>query len=300
MAKSKKAPYFENMVLAGPGQQEYENTVFQTERTKHFPRYPKELAKLEDQVAIVTGAAGGQGEMEAKLIAQQGAKVVLADLNELELERVKNAIIEDGGEAMCYVMDVTNVEQWQALARTASETYGSIDILVNNAGVLQNGTLLSETRESLDHLMDVDCWGVFYGMKYCAPYMIEAGGGAIVNTASIQGCHFGPGGLFGYAMAKSAVQGMTRAASTELADYGIRVNSVHPGTILTPMTVVRGANRKPLAEACAIQRFGLSEEIASTVLFLVSDDSSYITGQGIYVDGGASTKLHLPTSDSIK
>lgn len=296
MAKSNKLPYFENMILEGPGQHEYESEVFEAERNKNYPRWPKEYAKLEGQVALVTGAAGGQGELEAKLIAQQGAKVVLADIQEEELKRVKADITKDGGEAIVAVMDVTDTEQWEKTAKLAYDSFGSLDILVNNAGVIQNGTVLTETRESLERLMDVDCWGVFYGMKYCAPYMIESGGGSIVNTASIQGCHFGPGGLFGYAMAKAAVQGMTRAASTDLAEYGIRVNSVHPGTILTPMTYPRGANRKVLADACSMKRFGLSEEIASTVLFLVSDDASYITGQGVFVDGGTSTYLYLPTS----
>lgn len=296
MAKSDKLPYFENMALEGPGQHPYEKTVFEAERSKRFPRLPQEYAKLEGQVAIVTGAAGGQGEFEAKLIAQQGARVVLADIQDEELKRVESDIVRDGGVALAVTMNVTDTEQWQALAKKAADIFGGIDILVNNAGVIQNGTVLTETRESLDHLMEVDCWGVFYGMKYCAPYMIDAGGGAIVNTASIQGCHFGPSSLFGYAMAKAAVQGMTRAASTDLAEYGIRVNSVHPGTILTPMTYPRGANRKVLADACSMKRFGLSEEIASTVLFLVSDDASYITGQGIYVDGGTSTYLYLPTS----
>ncbi len=296
MAQSNKAHYFRNMVLEGPGQHPYETTVFEAERSKKYPIHPIEFQKLAGQTAIVTGAAGGQGEMEAKLLAQNGAKVVLADIQTVELMRVEQDIKRDGGHALAVTMDVTSIDQWKHLTAQTAKAYGSIDILVNNAGVIQNGSVLDETRESLERLMDVDCWGVFYGMKYCAPYMIEAGGGAIVNTSSIQGCHFGPSGLFGYAWAKAGVMGMSKAASTDLAEYGIRVNTVHPGTILTPMTYPRGANRKPLAEGCTMKRFGLSEEIASTVLFLVSDDSSYITGQCIYVDGGTSTYLYLPTS----
>lgn len=296
MAKSNKAHYFENMVLEGPGQHPYEQTVFEGERNKKYPLNPEEYQKLRGQVAIVTGAAGGQGEIEAKLLAQNGAKVVIADIKTEELKRVESDIIRDGGTALAVEMDVTKTDQWEAMISQVIDAFGRIDVLVNNAGVIQNGTVLSETRESLEHLMDVDCWGVFYGMKFCAPYMVEAGGGAIVNTSSIQGCHFGPSGLFGYAWAKAGVMGMSKAASTDLAPYGIRVNTVHPGTILTPMTYERGANRKPLAEGCTLKRFGLAEEIASTVLFLVSDDSSYITGQCIYVDGGTSTYLYLPTS----
>ena len=161
----------------------------------------------------------------------------------------------------------------------------------------QNGSVLTETRESLTRIMDVDCWGVYNGMHYCAPAIIEAGGGTIVNTCSYQGTHFGPGNFVGYAMAKAAVMGMTRAAATDLGTYGIRVNAVSPGLVLSGMTMPRGQNRKGLVEASSMKRYALPEEIASVVLFLASDDSSFINGEFIAADGGATTYLHLATAD---
>lgn len=298
MAISNKARYFEDMILEGPGQKEYEQRVFEEERTKKFPIYPEGYRKFDGQTVIVTGAAGGQGELEAKLFAQQGANTVILDLPEQksELLRVADAIKADGGEVFTYLMDVVDVDAWEKMTSEVAAKYGSIDVVVNNAGVIQNATMMEETKESMERLMDVDVWGVFNGMKACVPYMTEAGGGAIVNTCSIQGAHFGPEGLFAYATAKAAVMGMSRAASSELAKFNIRVNTVHPGTILTPMTFPRRANRKSLADGAAMKRFGLSEEVASAVLFLASDDASYITGQGIYLDGGTSTYLYLPTA----
>ena len=147
-------------------------------------------------------------------------------------------------------------------------------------------------------IMDVDCWGVYNGMHYCAPAIIEAGGGTIVNTCSYQGTHFGPGSFIGYAMAKAAVMGMTRAAATDLGTYGIRVNAVNPGLVLSGMTLPRGQNRKGLVDASSMKRYALPEEIASVVMFLASDDSSFINGEFIAADGGATTYLHLATADA--
>ncbi len=134
-------------------------------------------------------------------------------------------------------------------------------------------------------------------MHYCAPAIIEAGGGTIVNTCSYQGTHFGPGSFIGYAMAKAAVMGMTRAAATDLGTYGIRVNAVSPGLVLSGMTMPRGQNRAGLVDASSMKRYALPEEIASVVLFLASDDSSFINGEFIAADGGATTYLHLATAD---
>ena len=235
----------------------------------------------------MTGAAGGQGEMEAKMIAQQGAKVYMADIEEEGLKRVEAAIIADGGEAVAFPMDVADEGSWQELVKKVVDESGRLDVLVNNAGMCQNGTVLTETRESLNRIMDVDCWGVYNGMHYCAPAIIEAGGGTIVNTCSYQGTHFGPGSFIGYAMAKAAVMGMT---------YGIRVNAVNPGLVLSGMTLPRGQNRKGLVDASSMKRYALPEEIASVVMFLASDDSSFINGEFIAADGGATTYLHLATA----
>lgn len=249
-------------------------------------------------MVIVTGAAGGQGEMEAKMIAQQGAKVYIADIEEEGLRRVEEAIEADGGQAVAFPMDVADEDAWQALVKKVMDERGRLDVLINNAGICQNGTVLTETRESLSRIMDVDCWGVFNGMHYCAPAIIETGGGTIVNTCSYQGTHFGPGSFIGYAMAKAAVMGMTRAAATDLGTYGIRVNAVNPGLVLSGMTLPRGANRKGLVEASSMKRYALPEEIATVAMFLASDDSSFINGEFIAADGGATTYLHLATAQA--
>ena len=235
--------------------------------------------------------------MEAKMIAQQGAKVYMVDIEEEGLKRVESAIGADGGEAVAVLMDVADEGMWQKLVEKVLNESGRLDVLVNNAGMCQNGTVLTETRESLNRIMDVDCWGVYNGMHYCAPAIIESGGGAIVNTCSYQGTHFGPGSFIGYAMAKAAVMGMTRAAATDLGTYGIRVNAVNPGLVLSGMTLPRGQNRKGLVEASSMKRYALPEEIASVVVFLASDDSSFINGEFIAADGGATTYLHLATAD---
>lgn len=290
---------FENMVLSGPGQAEYERSVFEMERAKDYIRVPEGTGKLEGKVAIVTGAAGGQGEIEAKVIAQQGAKVVcVTDKNEKDLHRVVEHIKRCGGEAIAVMADVSIEENWtDIIVKEALAAYGRIDILVNNAGVLDGGNVLNETKEAFDRVMGVDCFGVFFGMKHCAPEMAKVGGGAIVNTSSIYGAHFGPANCVAYATAKAAVVGMSRAAANDLADYGIRVNTIHPGHILTPMTYARPANREKLAHACLQGRFGLSEELAMPVLFLVSDDASHITGQKLFVDGGMNIFLNTANKE---
>ncbi len=295
--KSQRAAFFDDAIVSGPGQKEFEERIYAESKAKHWPRVAEGTGKFEDQVVIVTGAAGGQGEMEAKMFAQQGAKVYMLDIVEEGLKRVEAQIIEDGGQAVAIVMDVVDEEGWQNLVTRIMEEDGRLDVLVNNAGICQNGSILTATRESLTRIMDVDCWGVFNGMHYCAPAIIETGGGAIVNTCSYQGTHFGPGNFVGYAMAKSAALGMTRAAATDLGEYGVRVNAVNPGLILSDMTLPRGQNRKGLCEASSLKRYGMPEEIASVALFLASDDASFINGEFISADAGATTYLHLATAD---
>ena len=296
--KSKRAEFFDDAVVSGPDQKAFEEKIYAEAQAKRWPRVAEGTGKFEGQVVIVTGAAGGQGEMEAKMIAQQGAKVYMADIEEEGLKRVEAAIIADGGEAVAFPMDVADEGSWQELVKKVVDESGRLDVLVNNAGMCQNGTVLTETRESLNRIMDVDCWGVYNGMHYCAPAIIEAGGGTIVNTCSYQGTHFGPGSFIGYAMAKAAVMGMTRAAATDLGTYGIRVNAVNPGLVLSGMTLPRGQNRKGLVDASSMKRYALPEEIASVVMFLASDDSSFINGEFIAADGGSTTYLHLATADA--
>lgn len=285
---------FEGVVFEGKGQEEFEKKLLEGERTKRWPRVEKGTGKLEDKTAIVTGAAGGQGEAEAKVLAQQGAKVVIVDLPELESEmiRVRDHILEDGGEAMYVPCDVSVEADWENVVAKAVEAYGSINVLVNNAGVLSSGSVITTTMENFNYCMGVDFYGVMYGMRHCAPEMIKAGGGAIVNTSSISGCVYGQANFAGYAAAKAAVLGLSRQAACDLAEYGIRVNTLHPGHVLTPMTVVRPANRQKLSEATFMKRYAMSEELALPCLFLACDDSAFITAQDLYVDGGMTACLN--------
>lgn len=280
------------MILSGPGQEEFERGLVEMEQTKRYTRVPEGTGKLEGKVAVITGAGGGQGEIIAKVLAQQGAKVTIVGRNADKLIRVAEHIKADGGQAMCVAADVGKEESWTEIVKQTVDTYGRIDILVSNAGVIDGGNVLNETKEAFDKVMDVDCFGVFYGMKHCAPEMIKVGGGAIVNTSSIYGAHFGPANCVAYATAKAAVVGLSRAAANDLAEYNIRVNTIHPGHILTPMTQARPANREKLANAALQGRYGLCEELAKPVLFLVSDDSSHITGQKLFVDGGMTINLN--------
>lgn len=295
--KSKRAAVFDDVVFSGPGQVEFEERIYAEEKAKRWPRVSKGTGTFEDQVVIVTGAATGQGEIEAKMFAQQGAKVYMTDINDEGLEQVKAAIIEDGGEAVAFPMDVVDEIAWQKLVKLILDEDGHLDVLVNNAGICVNGSILTSSCADLERMMDVDCWGVYNGMHYCAQAIIDAGGGAIVNTCSYQGNHFGPGNLIGYAMAKAAAMGMTRAAATDLGAFGVRVNAVNPGLILSDMTLPRGQNRKGLSEASSLKRYALPEEVASAVLFLASDGASFINGEYLSVDGGATTYLHLATAD---
>ena len=160
----KAREFFDDAVVSGPDQKAFEEKIYAEAQAKRWPRVAEGTGKFEGQVVIVTGAAGGQGEMEAKMIAQQGAKVYMADIEEEGLKRVEAAIIADGGEAVAFPMDVADEGSWQELVKKVVDESGRLDVLVNNAGMCQNGTVLTETRESLNRIMDVDCWGVYNGM----------------------------------------------------------------------------------------------------------------------------------------
>ncbi|MBQ9068434.1 MAG: SDR family oxidoreductase [Eggerthellaceae bacterium] len=286
---------FKDVVFEGDGQLEFEAKLMEEERTKHFPRVAEGTGKLENKVAIVTGAAGGQGELEAKLFASEGAKVVLVDLPEKEdeLKRVVDHIAGDGGEAVYVCADVSVEDNWKdVIVPAAIDNYGKINVLMNNAGILSAGSILECDMDNFNRCMDVDLYGVLYGMRHCAPEMIKAGeGGSIINTSSISGCHYGQAAFAGYITAKAAVLGLSRSAACDLAEYGIRVNTIHPGHVLTPMTAVRPANRAKDANAAMLKRYGTSEEMARPALFLACDDSSFITGEDLYLDGGMTIAL---------
>ena len=245
--------------------------------------------RLEGKVALITGGARGMGEVEAKLFAREGAKVAIGDVLEKEAGRVKAEIQNEGGTAMAVKLDVTSEADWEAAVTSVRNASGRLDILVNNAGINgpRNSDLLS--TEHWDRLMDVNARGVFLGVKFAIPEMLEGGGGSIVNISSISG-FIGQEFLHpGYNASKGAVRILTKSLAVQYARRGIRVNSVHPG-VMPPMMGPASADleeRKRMIEVhVPMGREGLREEVANGVLFLASDDASYITGTELVIDGG--------------
>jgi len=237
--------------------------------------------RLEGKVAIITGAARGQGAVEARLFVEEGAKVVVADVLDAEAE----AVAKELGDAAVFVhLDVSQPDQWQAAVATAEETFGKVDVLVNNAGILHFSAIENMAVEDYMRVVSVNQLGTFLGMQSVIAPMRRAGGGSIVNISSIEGI-LAMGGTIAYASTKFAIRGMTKVAALELGRDGIRVNSVHPGTIRTPMTDPMG-DITPIGKIIPLRRVGESEDVASVVLFLASDDAGYCSGAEFVVDGG--------------
>jgi NAD(P)-dependent dehydrogenase (short-subunit alcohol dehydrogenase family) len=242
--------------------------------------------RLQGKVALVTGGASGMGKSEAMIFAREGARVVVADILEAEGKGVAQAI----GDAARFVkLDVTNEAEWQTAVATAEREFGKLDILVNNAGI--SGTYTSDltSTDAWDKVMSINAKGVFLGMKHAVPALQRAGGGAIVNISSISGFAGQHGVHMAYNASKGAVRIMTKTAAVQWAADGIRVNSVHPGFMPAMRTSVGSANpewRAKVLRAVPMKREGRVEEVAHAVLFLASDEASYITGTELVVDGG--------------
>ncbi|QGZ49466.1 glucose 1-dehydrogenase [Streptomyces sp. QHH-9511] len=245
------------------------------------------MGKLDGRVVVITGAARGQGEQEARLFAAEGARVVLGDV----LDDLGKALAEELGEERArYVrLDVTREEDWTAAIAVAKERFGRIDGLVNNAGILRFNELVSTPLAEFQTITQVNQVGCFLGIRAVAPEVEAAGGGTIVNTASYTGLT-GMAGVGAYAATKHAVLGLTRVAAIELAAKRIRVNAVCPGAIDTPMSNPEGVDPAATAELyrklVPLGRIGKPEEVAALALFLTSEDSAYITGQPFVIDGG--------------
>ncbi|MDI3423723.1 SDR family NAD(P)-dependent oxidoreductase [Streptomyces luteolus] len=253
------------------------------------------MGKLDGRVVIVTGAARGQGEQEARLFAAEGARVVLADVLDEQGEAVAKEIGE--GRARYVHLDVSREEEWTAAVATAKEAFGKVDGLVNNAGILRFNALVDTPLDEFMQVVNVNQVGCFLGIRAVAPAIGEAGGGTIVNTASYTAVTGMPA-VGTYAATKHAILGLTRVAAMELADSGIRVNAVCPGAIDTAMS--NPAQLDPDADPAAMTealdelyrklvplgRVGRPREVADLALFLSSEDSSYITGQPFVIDGG--------------
>lgn len=240
------------------------------------------MDRLKDKVAIITGAAQGMGATHAKLFIEQGAKVVLTDLNE---EKGKALAEELGEHALFVKQNVTEAADWDNVVKAAEEKFGTVNVLVNNAGITMAKSILDTTEEEYKSILDINQLSVFLGMKAVIPGMKELGTGSIINISSINGI---VGGAIGYTDSKFAVRGMTKAAALEVSPLGIRVNSVHPGVIETPMIAQEDTKAavEEFAKFIPLRRIAQPEEVSNMVLFLASDESSYATGAEFILDGG--------------
>jgi len=245
--------------------------------------------RLAGKVALVSGGASGMGQSEATIFGREGAKVIVADILEAEGKQVADKIVSGGGQARFVKLDVTSEAEWDAATKAAVSAFGKLDVLVNNAGI--SGTYDPDMLSSAawDKVMSVNAKGVFLGMKYAIPLMKQAGGGAIVNISSISGFVGQDGVHMAYNASKGAVRIMTKTAAVQFAADGIRVNSVHPGFMPPMRTSKTSADptwRAKMVAAVPMKRAGRVEEVAHAVLFLASDEASYITGTEVVVDGG--------------
>jgi NAD(P)-dependent dehydrogenase (short-subunit alcohol dehydrogenase family) len=242
--------------------------------------------RLDGKVAIVTGAAHGMGEAEARLFAKEGARVVVADLLGKEAEAVAADIRASGGNAIAATIDVTSEPEWVALIAKTLASYGRIDILVNNAGISGSSVGDPDGLEGWQRVIAVNQTSVFLGTKLAAEQMAKTGGGSIVNISSIMGFVGGPSGHPAYSASKGAVRIYTKSAAVRYGPLGVRVNSVHPG-YMPPMLNATNANeRGEKIAATPLRRLGEPIEVAYGVLFLASDEASFVTGTELVIDGG--------------
>ncbi len=244
--------------------------------------------RLDGKVAFISGGARGMGAVEAQIFAREGARVAIGDVLD-EGTAVAQEITDGGGDCFFVHLDVTSEAEWQRAIGKAVAEYGGLDILVNNAGVSQWG-LVHETKEAdWDHVMDINAKGVFLGTKVAIPAMIDSGCGSIINISSQLGIVGTEMSSAQYQSSKGAVRLLTKLTAMQYAEHGIRCNSVHPGPINTPMTQARRGdpgNYERMISRIPMGRYGEPEEIANGVLYLASDESRWVTGSELVLDGG--------------
>ena len=244
--------------------------------------------RLDNKVALISGGARGMGAVEAKMFVQEGAKVVIGDVLDEDGKQTETEINEAGGECVFVHLYVTDETAWQDAVAAAVDRFGKLDILVNNAGIARINNVEDTTSDEWDLVMDINAKGVFLGTKAAIPEIRKAGGGSIVNISSIAGLTGGR--TSSYAASKGAVRLLTKSSAIQYAGEGIRCNSVHPGVIETPMTTPMMLNtqkgRNLNVSRHPLGRVGQPEDIAYGVLFLASDESSFMTGSELVIDGG--------------
>ena len=247
------------------------------------------MARLEGKVALISGGARGQGAVEARMFAEEGASVVIGDILD-DQGRQTEAELQELGYNVTYVhLDVTSESDWASAVQAAVDTYGKLDILLNNAGILIRKNIEETTEEDWDRIFAVNAKGVFLGTKAAIPAMRDAGGGSIINISSTAGLVGSPNGSASYTATKGAVRLFTKSTAIQHAREGIRCNSIHPGPIETDMiadTLNDPANMALRMQRLPLGRVGKPSEIAYGAIYLASDESSFVTGSEVVIDGG--------------
>jgi NAD(P)-dependent dehydrogenase (short-subunit alcohol dehydrogenase family) len=251
------------------------------------------MGRLDGKVALISGGARGQGAAEARLFVREGASVVFGDVRDDEGKQVEAEIEAAGAKATYVHLDVTSEADWRAAVATAVGTYGKLNVLVNNAGILFRSKIEETTEADWDRIMAVNVKGVFLGTKAAIPAMRQVGGGSIINISSTAGLVGSPGETAAYTATKGAVRLFTKATAIQHASDGIRCNSVHPGPIVTDMIRDVLENRamwEQRLRRLPMGRAGTPEDVAYGVLYLASDESSYVTGSELVIDGGTTAE----------
>ncbi|MBY7142789.1 SDR family oxidoreductase [Virgibacillus sp. NKC19-3] len=246
------------------------------------------MSRLENKVAIITGAGSGMGREEAILFAKEGAKVVATDINENTINTVVDEIKSNGGEAIAIKHNVASKDEWKNVYKQTIDTFKKLDILINNAGITQPMSMDDLTEEQWDNIMDINLKGTFLGIQLALPHFRDNAGGSVVNISSIAGLT-GSSGAGAYTASKGGIRMFTKSLAADYGKENIRVNTVHPGYIVTPMSkdyMESNEYKGWFLSQTPLNKLGQPEEVAEAVLFLASDAASHITGVDLPVDGG--------------